>query len=95
MEARLSGHGVYRMKYQIVWIPKYRQPYPEFWSAWLEKVYRKEQVVWSPVYFVSTEGLDERRITEYVKWQAHQNSGQSKLELKSATGSARGYLLSI
>ena len=25
MEARLSGHGVYRTEYHIVWIPKYRR----------------------------------------------------------------------
>ena len=37
--------------------------------AWLEKVYWKENVVWSPGYFVSTIGLDEKQITEYVKWQ--------------------------
>ena len=49
--------------------------------AWLEKVYWKEQVVWSPGYFVSTVGLDEKQITEYVKWQSHQDSGQAKLEL--------------
>jgi len=49
--------------------------------AWLEKVYWKERVVWSPGYFVSTVGLDEKQITEYVKWQAHQDSGQAKLEL--------------
>ena len=50
-------------------------------SAWLEKVYWKEQVVWSPGYFVSTVGLNEKQIIEYVKWQAHQDSGQAKLEL--------------
>ena len=49
--------------------------------AWLEKVYWKERVVWSPGYFVSTVGLDEKQITEYVKWQGHQDSGQAKLEL--------------
>ena len=49
--------------------------------AWLERVYWKERVVWSPGYFVSTVGLDEKQITEYVKWQAHQDSGQAKLEL--------------
>ena len=49
--------------------------------AWLEKVYWKERVVWSPGYFVSTVGLDEKQITEYVKWQAHQDSGQAKLDL--------------
>ena len=49
--------------------------------AWLEKVYWKEHVVWSPGYFVSTVGLDEKQISEYVKWQSHQDSGQAKLEL--------------
>ena len=49
--------------------------------VWLEKVYWKENVVWSPGYFVSTVGLDEKQITEYVKWQGDQDSGQAKLEL--------------
>ena len=49
--------------------------------AWLEKVYWKEQVVWSPGYFVSTVGLDEEQITRYVKWQEYQDSGQAKLDL--------------
>src|SRR4030042_6405042 len=25
MESRLSGHGVYRTEYHIIWIPKYRR----------------------------------------------------------------------
>ena len=33
------------------------------------------------IYFASTVGLDEKQITEYVKWQSHQDSGQAKLEL--------------
>ena len=49
--------------------------------GWLKKVYWKERVVWSPGYFVSTVGLDEKQILAYVKWQAHQDSGQAKLEL--------------
>lgn len=49
--------------------------------AWLGKVYWKENVVWSPGYFVSTVGLDEKQITEYVKWQGDQDSGQAKLDL--------------
>ena len=48
---------------------------------WLEKVYWKENVVLSPGYFVSTVGLDEKQITEYVKWQGDQDSSQAKLEL--------------
>ena len=49
--------------------------------AWLGKVYWKENVVWSPGYFVSTVGLDEKQISEYVKWQGYQDSGQAKLDL--------------
>ena len=48
---------------------------------WLEKVYWKKRVVWSSGYSVSTVGLDKKQITAYVKWQAHQDSGQAKLEL--------------
>ena len=142
METHLSGHGVYRTEYHIVWIPKYRRRIlnpgvkgclsklfckvmksmpgceiveqniqldhihmlmviPPRYAvsevigeikqytagrlrekfAWLERVYWKERVVWSPGYFVSTVGLDEKSITEYVKWQGHQDSGQAKLEL--------------
>ena len=142
METKLSGHGVYRTEYHVVWIPKYRRRilnpgvrgyisklFPKVLRgmpgceileqniqvdhihllmvippkyavsevigrvkqytasrmrekfAWLEKVYWKERVVWSPGYFVSTVGLDEKQITEYVKWQGQQDSGQAKLEL--------------
>jgi len=49
--------------------------------ALLEKVYWKERVVWSPGYFVSTVGLDEKQITEYVKWQGQQDTVQASLDL--------------
>ena len=142
METRLSGHGVYRTEYHVVWIPKYRRRilnpgvkgylsklFPKIMKgmpgceireqnmqvdhihmimvippkyavsevigeikqytasklrekfAWLENVYWKERVVWSPGYFVSTVGLDEETITKYVKWQERQDSGQAKLDL--------------
>jgi putative transposase len=48
---------------------------------WLEKEYWKENIVWSPGYFVSTVGLNEVAIIKYVKWQEAQDSGQAKLEL--------------
>jgi len=35
--------------------------------SWLSKVYWKENIVWSPGYFVSTIGLDEKAILEYVR----------------------------
>jgi len=47
----------------------------------LEKVYWNESVVWSPGYFVSTVGLNEKQILAYVRWQTHQDSDQAKLEL--------------
>ncbi|MEW6585809.1 MAG: IS200/IS605 family transposase [Nitrospirota bacterium] len=142
MENRLSGHGVYRTEYHVVWIPKYRRRIlnsgvvkyleklwpkimhgmpgvemiqqniqadhihtiiiiPPKYSVsevigrikgqsasrlrkkfkWLEKVYWKENVVWSPGYFVSTIGLNEEQIIKYVKWQESQDSGQAKLVL--------------
>ena len=48
--------------------------------SWIKQVYWKERVVWSPGYFVSTIGLDEKVILAYVKWQQTQDSGQAKLE---------------
>ncbi len=47
---------------------------------WMKKVYWKENIVWSPGYFVSTVGLKEKEIKEYVRWQGKQDSGQAKLE---------------
>jgi len=47
----------------------------------LSQVYWKEQIVWSPGYFVSTVGINEKQILEYVKWQQNQDSGQAKLAL--------------
>ena len=140
MENRLSGHGVYRTQYHIVWITKYRRRIlkpglvsylekmipgmervmpgceveelnvqidhihmiiiipPKYRVSdvigkikgrtasnlrkkfrWVEKVYWKENVIWSPGFFVSTIGLDEERIKRYVKWQGDQDSGQAKL----------------
>ena len=49
--------------------------------GWLDNVHWKENVVWFPGFFVSTVGLDEEQITNYVKWQGHQDSGQAKLDL--------------
>ena len=48
---------------------------------WLEKVYWKENIVWSPGYFVSTVGVNEEAILRYVKYQQDQDSGQAKLDL--------------
>ena len=47
---------------------------------WLSKVYWKENVVWSPGYFVTTVGIDEDKILKYVEWQQAQDLGQAKLE---------------
>lgn len=48
---------------------------------WLEKVYWKENVVWSPGYFVSSVGLDEETIKRYVEHQGKQDAEQLRMEL--------------
>ena len=48
--------------------------------SWLSKVYWKENVVWSPGYFVTTVGINEDKILKYVEWQQTQDLGQAKLE---------------
>ena len=48
---------------------------------WLKKVYWKENVVWSPGYFVSSVGLDEETIRRYVDYQGQQDSDQLRQEL--------------
>lgn len=49
--------------------------------TWLNKVYWKENIVWSPGYFVSSIGVDEYTIQNYVEHQGKQDSGQLLLEL--------------
>ena len=49
--------------------------------AWLQKVYWKENIVWSSGYFVSSVGIDEQTIKRYVEAQGHQDSGQLRMEL--------------
>jgi len=49
--------------------------------GWLDRVYWRENIVWSEGYFVSTVGIDEARIIRYVEWQQRQDSGQAQLEL--------------
>ena len=48
---------------------------------WLKKVYWKENIVWSPGFFLSTVGVNEKVIKEYVRWQGKQDSGQTQLKL--------------
>ena len=48
---------------------------------WMKLRYSRENIVWSPGYFVSTVGVDEERILKYIEYQGRQDSGQAKLEL--------------
>ena len=48
---------------------------------WLSNVYWKENIVWSPGYFVSSVGLDEATIRHYVEYQGRRDEGQLKLTL--------------
>lgn len=47
---------------------------------WLKQVYWKENLVWSPGFFVSTVGVDEKQIIKYVAWQGRQDLGQIKIK---------------
>ena len=48
---------------------------------WLSEVYWKENIVWSPGYFVSSVGVDEETIKNYVEHQGRQDSGQLLMKL--------------
>ena len=48
---------------------------------WLSKVYWKENIMWSPGYFVSSVGVDEKTIKNYVEYQGRKDSGQLSEEL--------------
>ena len=47
----------------------------------LAKVYWKEKIVWSPGYFVSSVGVDEKTIKNYVEYQGRQDSSQLRMQL--------------
>jgi len=49
---------------------------------WLKKMYTKSGI-WSTGYFVSTVGIDENIIRNYVRYQEDLDSGQAKLDLRS------------
>ena len=49
--------------------------------SWFSKVYWKENIVWSPGFFVSSVGVDEETIKSYVEHQGRQDSGQLQLKL--------------
>ena len=49
--------------------------------SWLSDVFWKENIVWSPGYFVSSIGVDEETIKRYVEYQGRQDSGQLRLQL--------------
>jgi putative transposase len=53
-----------------------RKQYP-----FIKKIYWKENIVWSPGYFVSSVGLDEATIKHYVEHQGEQDSDQLELTL--------------
>lgn len=50
--------------------------------AWSGKVYWKENVVWSPGYFVSSVAVDEDAIRRYVEYQGRKDSDQLHMELQ-------------
>jgi putative transposase len=49
--------------------------------SWLSQVYWNENIVWSPGYFVSSVGVDEQTIKNYVEHQGRLDSGQLQIKL--------------
>jgi putative transposase len=49
--------------------------------SWMKLRYSRENIVWSPGYFVSTVGVERDKILKYVEYQGRQDSGQAKLEM--------------
>ena len=49
--------------------------------SWLSNVYWKENILWSPSYFVSSVGVDEETIRRYVEHQGLQDPSQLKVQL--------------
>ena len=47
----------------------------------LKEVYWGNDGIWSDGYFVSTVGLNEQAITQYIEKQGQEDTGQAKLEL--------------
>jgi len=85
MEVIKSAHSVYQLQYHVVWVCKYRRrilnPAVCNYIKWLGKVYWKENIVWSPGYFISSVGMDEKIIRKYVEHQGQQDSGQLRMKL--------------
>ena len=49
--------------------------------GFLERVYWGTESIWSSGFFVSTVGVDEQTIRNYVRWQGEEDFGQAELEL--------------
>jgi len=47
----------------------------------LRSTYRRGDGIWSVGYFVSTVGIDEKRILNYVRYQEQEDLGQAQLAL--------------
>ena len=49
--------------------------------AFLKQVYWGTEAIWSPGFFVSTVGINEHIIKQYVENQGREDEGQAQLEL--------------
>jgi len=50
--------------------------------SFLKDVYWGDDGIWSGGYFVSTIGLNEELIRQYIEMQGREDGGQAKLEFK-------------
>ena len=65
---------MWQLRSQSSWMTRKRFP-------WLDKVYWKEKIFWSPGYFISSVGIDEDTVRNYVENQGKKDLGQLRMEL--------------
>ncbi|MBT4121816.1 hypothetical protein HOE31_02590, partial [bacterium] len=80
------SHCTYRCSYHLVWIPKYSISYvvcliKSKSSAWIKKKTKKipKGSFWARGYFVTTVGVDEEIVRQYVMNQQHHQVELPKL----------------
>jgi len=71
----------YSVSYVVETLKKNTSRHLSLKFCFLSKVYWDNQGIWSKGFFVSTVGINERIIQDYVNMQGKEDTGQAQLEL--------------
>jgi len=71
----------YSVSYVVETLKKNTSRHLSLKFRFLSQVYWDNQGIWPKVFFVSTVGINERIIQDYVNMQAKEDTGQAQLEL--------------